>query len=151
MNRTLVLAFAAALAAAPAAVLAQDAPKPAPSAAQPSHPPPYDVRDETAAWVDDPAIHAFYQATVAAFAQGADHLDRAAYEKRSHEIFRDLALAHGMQPEAVENHLKGIPGEMVLIVTRDPQTLASYDSFVVALFGPQKSGPGSAPSATPRN
>ena len=31
------------------------------------------------------------------------------------------------------------------IVTRDPNTLASYDSFVIALFGPQKSGPGSQP------
>jgi hypothetical protein len=100
------------------------------------------MRDGTAAemqaWIKDPNIHAFYQATVDAFAQGPDHLDRAAYEKRSQEIFRALAVAHGMAPDAVLNHLKAIPDEMILIATRDPKALDSYDNFVVALFGPQK-------------
>jgi hypothetical protein len=34
---------------------------------------------------------------------------------------------------------------VIVWATRDPQTLASYDNFVVALFGPQKSGPGALP------
>ena len=141
MNRTLVIALAAAIAAAPAAVLAQDASGSAP-AAKSAAPKTYDMRDAPPeamqAWIKDPNLHAFYQATVDAFAKGPDHLDRAAYEKRSFEIFSALAVAHGMQPDALRDHLKGIPGEMVQIVTRDPKTLDSYDNFIVALFGPQK-------------
>jgi len=129
---TLSLAVAAALLLAPAAVLAQDAPRPAANA-----PKTYDLRDDASAWINDPNVHAFYQATVDAFAQGPDHVDRAAYLQRSREIFRALALAHGMKPEALEDHLKDIPDQMVLIVTRDPKTLDSYDSFILALFGPQ--------------
>lgn len=131
MTRTIVLAFAAALVAAPAA-LAQ--PTPAPKAA----PQTYDMRDDAAGWINDPNVHAFYQMSVDAFAQGADHLDRPAYVQRSREIFHALALAHGMKPEALEDHLKDIPDQMVQIVTRDPHTLDSYDTFVLALFGPQK-------------
>jgi hypothetical protein len=135
MNRTLALACAAALAASalPAAALAQGSLAPPASA-----PKTYDFSDDAAPWINDPAVHALYQATIEAFARGPDHVDREAYETRSHEIFRAFALAHDMSPEAVENHVKGIPGELVQIVTRDPQTLASYDNFVVALFGPQK-------------
>ena len=138
MNRTIALAVAAALLAEPAA-LAQPAP------ATKAAPQTYDMRDEAAAWINDPNVHAFYQMSVDAFAQGADHLDRAAYARRSREIFRALALAHGMKPEALEDHLKDIPDQMVQIVTRDPHTLDSYDAFVLALFGPQKSGPGALP------
>lgn len=138
MKPFLALALATALLALPAAAMAQEAAKPAASA-----PKSYDFTDGAPQWVDDANIHAFYQATIEAFAHGADHLDRAAYEKRSHEIFRALALAHNMPADALQDHLKAIPGEMVKIVTRDPQTLASYDNFVIALFGPQKSGPGS--------
>lgn len=134
MKPVLILIFAATLGAIPAAALAQDAPKPAPKT--------YDMRDAPPdamqAWIKDPNLHAYYQATVDAFAKGPDHLDRAAYEKRSHEIFRALAAGHGMAPDALEDHLKGIPGEMILIVTLDPKTLDSYDNFIAALFGPQK-------------
>jgi len=140
MNRILVLAVVAILAAAPAsAALAQEAAKPAPKS--------YDFRDgtdaEMQAWINDPNVHAFYRTTVEAFAQGVDHLDRAAYEKRCHEIFRALAIARGIKPEALEDHLKLIPDQIVQMVARDPGILASYDNFIVALFGPQKSGPGS--------
>jgi hypothetical protein len=141
MKPTLLLAFAASLAAAaPAAVLAQDAPAP-----QASAPETYNFADDASPWINDPAIHAFYQAAIDAFAHGPEQVDRAAFEARSHEIFRAFAVAHGMSPEAVENHVKAIPGEVILIVTRDPKTLDSYDNFVVALFGPQKNGPGARP------
>ena len=137
MKPTLSPIIAAALTLAPAAVLAQDAPKPAAGARQPPGPKTYDMRDDASAWINDPNVHAFYQATVDAFARGPDHLDLPAYEKRSQEIFSVLAVAHGIKPEALQDHLKGIPGEMVLIVTRDPKTLDSYDNFTAALFGPQ--------------
>lgn len=139
MNRTIALAFAAALVAAPA-TFAQDAP--APSAAAPKT---YDMRDDATSWINDPNVHAFYQATVEAFAQGPDHLDREAYLKRSREIFTALAVAHGMPTDQVLNHVKAIPDEVIVWATRDPHTLDSYDNFVIALFGPQKSGQGSVP------
>ena len=117
-----------------AAVLAQEAPKPAPKT--------YDMRDgtagEMAVWINNPNVHTFYQMTVEAFAQGPDHLDRAAYDKRAREIIHDLAVSMHVPPEAMQDHLKAIPGELVQIVTRDPHALDSYDNFIVALFGPQK-------------
>jgi hypothetical protein len=137
MKRVLALAFSAVLAAAPAVVLAQDAPA-APAQAQSQAPKTYDFSDDASQWINDPAVHAFYQATIDAFAQGPAKVDRAAFEARSREIFRAFAVAHGMSPEAIQEHVKAIPGEVILIVTRDPKTLDTYDNFVVALFGPQK-------------
>jgi hypothetical protein len=138
MKPALILAFATALAVVPAAVLAQDAPAPQAPAPQTPAPKAYDFSDDASVWINDPAVHAFYQATIDAFAHGADKVDRAAYEARSREIFRAFAVAHGMSPEAIVEHVKAIPGEMIQIVTRDPKTLDSYDNFAVALFGPQK-------------
>ncbi len=136
MNRVHALILAAALAATPAGTaLAQ-----APSQGQT-----FDMRGDQSTWINDPHMHEFYQATVDAFAQGPDHFDRPAYEKRAHEIFWAFALSLHMRPEGMEDHLKRIPREMIMIVKRDPQALASYDNFVVALFGPQRQGPGSAP------
>ena len=127
MIRSLALTFAAALAATPAA-FAQTPPQAGQT---------YDMRDDASSWISDPHVHDFYQLTVAAFAKGPNHLDRGAYVKRFREIFRDFAVQRHIPPAAMEDHLKRIPGEMVLIVTRDPHTLDSYDNFVIALFGPQ--------------
>jgi hypothetical protein len=113
-------------------------------AQEPPPPQTYSARDEQARWINDPAFHAFYQATLDAFADGPDKLDSAAYEQRSREIFTAFAISHDMPVERVLDHLKAIPGEMIENVRRDPQTLASYDSFVEALFGPQ-SFPADAP------
>jgi hypothetical protein len=142
MTRTFVLAAAVLLSAVPA--LAQP---PAPQASTPSATgsKTYDLRDDATPWINDPNVHAFYQATVEAFAHGPDHLDREAYLKRSREIFTALAVAHGMPAEQVLDHVKAIPDEVIVWATRDPHTLDSYDNFVIALFGPQKTGPGSAP------
>jgi len=138
MNRTLPLALAAALFMAPAAgAFAQ-----APSGQQT-----FDKRDDASAWINDPHVRQFYQMTIDAFAGGPDHLDRAAYVKRFGEIFDDFADAHHIPRDRLRDHLKAIPGEMILIVTRDPHTLDSYDNFVVSLFGPQpqKAAPGAGP------
>lgn len=114
-----------------------------PSRAQPpSSPPTLDMREADASWVKDPHVYEFYQLTVAAFAGGPAHVDRAAYERRSHQIFRALAVSQHISPDAFEKHASDIPGQMIEIVTRDPKTLANYDTFVVALFGPQPSSGG---------
>jgi hypothetical protein len=152
MNRALALALASVLAAAPAAEALAQAAANTQAQATPSKPAPkaYDFRDgtdaEMQAWINDPNVHAFYQMAVEAFAKGVDHLDRPAYEKHCHEIFRAIALSRNIKPEALEDHLKLIPDQIVQMVARDPSTLASYDNFIVALFGPQKSGPGSLAS-----
>ncbi len=132
MKPTLALAVASLLAAAPVTgVMAQT---------QTATPPGYktmDMRDDAASWIADPHVHQFYQATVDAFAHGPAHVDRAAFNKRFKEIFDDFAVSRHVPPKAMEEHLKRIPGETILIVTRDPKTLDTYDSFVLALFGPQ--------------
>jgi hypothetical protein len=97
----------------------------------------YSARDEQAQWRNDPAFHAFYDATVEAFANGPDRVDRAAYEARSREIFAAFAIANNMPVEAMLDHLKAIPGEMIENARREPEILASYDAFIEALMGPQ--------------
>lgn len=96
-----------------------------------------DMREADASWVNDPNMKEFYRVTVDAFANGPAQVDRAAYEKRSREIFRAAAISRNMAPEPFLEHLAAIPGEMIAIVVREPETLASYESFVAALFGPQ--------------
>lgn len=113
-----------------------------------SAPPSYNARDDQASWIADPHMHDFYRATVEAFANGPDRVDRAAYEKRSREIFTALAVSRKMPPEHLVSHLSRIPGEMIVIVKRDPQALASYDSFVTQLFGPQTRAAGAPPPAS---
>ncbi len=132
MNRTLALALAAALIIAPGAFAQTPEGAVAPSGSKT-----LDMRDDASSWIKDPHVHEFYQATVDAFAHGPNHVDRSAFNKRFKEIFDDFAVSRHVPPKAMEEHLKRIPGETILIVTRDPKTLDSYDNFVVALFGPQ--------------
>jgi hypothetical protein len=141
MNRRIAFVLAAALAIAPAAALAQASAPQADPGQVPAGYKTMDMRDDASAWIADPHVHAFYEATKDAFARGPDHLDRAAYDRRFKEIFDDFAVSRHIPPKAMEDHLKRIPGETILIVTRDPKTLDSYDNFVLALFGPQAKGP----------
>lgn len=106
-----------------------------------------DMREADASWVNDPNMKEFYRVTVDAFANGPAQVDRAAYEKRSREIFRAAAISRNMAPEPFLEHLAAIPGEMIAIVIREPETLASYESFVAALFGPQPMRADSASSS----
>ena len=127
MNRTFIALGCAVLCTAVPPAIAQEAPAPQT----------YSARDEQQRWINDPAFHAFYQATVDAFADGPDEVDRAAYEQRSKEIFTAFAVANNLPVEGVLEHLKRIPGEMIGNATRDPHILASYDAFIEALMGPQ--------------
>ena len=138
MKRPLALTLAVAILAAPAAsALAQTTPQATPPGWKTM-----DMRDDASSWIADPHVHELYQATVDAFAQGPDHVDRAAYDKRFKQIVDDFAVSRHVPPAAMEEHLKRIPGETILIVTHDPKTLDSYDNFVLALFGPQAKAPG---------
>ena len=53
------------------------------------------------------------------------------------EIFRDFGVSIGWKPDAMQDHLKLIPRQVVQIVREDPHVLDSYDNFVAATFGPQ--------------
>ncbi len=87
-------------------------------------------------WAADPHMHAFYDLTVATFANGPDKVDAEAYAAKARAIFNEFALSHGMDPAAMQDHLKAIPQQMLQIAKEDPKTLDSYDNFRVALFGP---------------
>jgi hypothetical protein len=86
-------------------------------------------------WKRSPHMRAYYDATVATFANGTD-IDVDAYEARSFTIFREFARAHGMNEEAMIDHLKLIPRQVVDIVKENPAVLKDYDSFWAALAGP---------------
>lgn len=90
-----------------------------------------------AAWIADPHMHAFYDTTVAAFAGGPGKVDVDGYEQKSFAIFRDFAPSMGMKPDAMQDHLKLIPRQVVKIVRDDPHVLDNYKNFVDATFGPQ--------------
>jgi hypothetical protein len=89
-----------------------------------------------AEWKRSPQMRAYYDATVATFANGTD-IDIDAYEARSFALFREFARANGMNEEGMIDHLKLIPRQIVGIVKEDPAVLKSYDAFWAALSGPE--------------
>jgi len=91
---------------------------------------------DDSSWRTDPHIRSFYDLSVQMLGTGK-RLDRAAYEARAHEIFQAFAVARGMDPAAMQDHLKAIPGQMIQIAKQDPKVLQSFDAFVVALMGPE--------------
>ena len=93
--------------------------------------------DDAQSWINDAHIHAFYDTTVAAFAQGPSKIDVDAYEQKSFAIFREFGASRDMSPAAMQDHLKLIPRQVVGIVKEDPKVLDSYANFVDAVFGPQ--------------
>lgn len=93
--------------------------------------------NDAAAWAADPNMRAFYEATRVAFAGGPDKVDVPAYEGRAKAIFNDFAASRGVDPTAMQDHLKAIPMQMVQIVRDDPKVLDSFENFRVALFGPE--------------
>ncbi|HKQ16178.1 MAG TPA: hypothetical protein VJT80_22245 [Steroidobacteraceae bacterium] len=86
-------------------------------------------------WKRAPQMHAFYDETVKTFANGSA-VDVDAYEARSFTIFREFARAQGASEEAMIDHLKLIPRQVVDIVKENPAVLKDYDSFWAALAGP---------------
>ena len=86
-------------------------------------------------WKRSPHMRAYYDATVATFANETD-IDVDAYEARSFAIFREFARANGMNEEGMIDHLKLIPRQVVGIVKENPGVLKDYDTFWAALAGP---------------
>lgn len=86
-------------------------------------------------WKRAPHMRAYYELTVATFAKGTD-IDIDEYEARSFAIFREFARANGGSEEAMVDHLKLIPRQIVDIVKENPAVLKDYDAFWVALSGP---------------
>jgi hypothetical protein len=127
MRLAILPALAVLALAAPAA--AQHAPAAAPASANLQG-------DDTAAWMADPHIHQFYDLSKATLGRGTDGVDVAAYEQKAYAIFRDFGASRGMPPEAMQDHLKLIPRQIVQIVKSDPHALDSYASFTEALVGP---------------
>jgi hypothetical protein len=93
--------------------------------------------NDAQSWIADPHMHAFYDTTVAAFAKGPSKVDVDAFEKKSFAIFREFGVSRGVGADAMQDHLKLIPRQVVGIVKEDPKVLDSYDNFVAAVFGPQ--------------
>ena len=116
----------------------------APALAHPEHgkvPPPSAANlqgaGEQQAWINDPHMHAFYDLSRAAFADGPAKVDVAGFEQKAFAIFRDFGPTMGMTPLKMQDHLKLIPRQVVKIVQDDPKMLDSYANFVAATFGPQ--------------
>lgn len=130
-----LLAFGTAVAAhppvaEPAAVQARPAAAPAPATVNMQG-------NDGASWAKDPHIHAFYDTARAAFANGPDKVDVAAFEAKSFAIFREFGVSKGVGAAAMQDHLKLIPRQIVGIVKEDPKVLDSYDNFILALMGPE--------------
>jgi len=87
-------------------------------------------------WKRAPQMRAFYNETVATFTSPSA-VDVDAYEARSFAIFREFARANGADEQAMIDHLKLIPRQVVGIVQEDPTVLKNFDSFWAALAGPE--------------
>jgi hypothetical protein len=86
-------------------------------------------------WTRSPYMRAFYQATVATFANGPN-IDVKTYEAKSFAIFREFARANGMNEQKTIDRMKFIPRRMVGIVKENPLVLKDYDAFLMAVAGP---------------
>ena len=113
----------------------REAPQPA-AVVVPEEPQPVTVGLQCGSyWKGSPHMRAFYDETVATFANGMD-IDVDAYEARTFAIFRQFARANGIDEEQMVYWQKLIPRQMVDIVKEDPAVLESYDAFWVAYAGP---------------
>lgn len=95
------------------------------------------LQGDQSVWIKSAEIHAFYDLSVASLGKNAGKVDAVAYRDKSYAIFRAFGTRMGSGPDAMVEHLKDIPQQMVGIVKDDPKVLDSYDNFVVALMGPQ--------------
>jgi hypothetical protein len=96
-----------------------------------------DIQGDPRAFINNPHIHAFYDLSVATLRPGAPALDVAAYEAKSFAIFRALGASMGGKPEAMQDHLKLIPRQVIQIVKEDPKVLDSFENFTDAMVGPK--------------
>ena len=92
--------------------------------------------NDTAAFMANPNIRAYYDLTVKTFAGGADKVNFPAYREQSYVLFRAMGVSMDVGPAAMQDHLKDIPGQVLQIVREDPAVLKDFEAFKVALVGP---------------
>jgi hypothetical protein len=117
------------LAMAPAAFAQHGQPQPQAQTLQ--------LQGDQSAWINNDHMRGFYALTKATLGAGAAPLDFDGYREKSYAIFRAFGKSMGGNPDMMVDHLKDIPRQMVGIVKDDPKVLDSYESFTVALMGPQ--------------
>lgn len=96
-----------------------------------------DLQGDQRAFMNNANVRAFYALSVATLSPGAPPVDVAAYEAQSFAIFRTLGASMGGSPEAMQDHLKLIPRQVVDIVKADPKVLDSFETFTEVLVGPK--------------
>jgi hypothetical protein len=107
-----------------------------PQAPQPSASLDLQGSKEQRSWRENRHMHAFYDLSVAALAKDPANADVAGFEQKAFGLFRAMATEAGGDPDAMQDHLKLIPRQVVQIAKEDPTVLDSYDNFIVALMGP---------------
>lgn len=132
MIRSSVLAMLAALSLGATGASAQT-----PTAPRGSAPSTASMQEDRASWIADPHMHAFYDLTVKAFANGPATVDEPTFQEESFALFRRFAQARHYDPAELLDHLKLIPHQVVQIAREDPNVLTSYAKFVEAVFGPE--------------
>ncbi|MGD2132565.1 MAG: hypothetical protein PVI23_07210 [Maricaulaceae bacterium] len=85
----------------------------------------------------NPHIGRAYQASVMTLADGAESVDRAAFQELMDGIHYDLAVSIGIDPELFVDHVKLIPGQIIDIAAEDPTFLDSFESYKAAVHGPE--------------
>ena len=96
-----------------------------------------DIQGDPQGFMNNRHVRAFYALSVETLGKGAQGVDVAAYEQKSYAIFRELGPHMGTTPEAMQDHLKLIPRQVVKIVQDDPHVLDSFEAFSDALVGPK--------------
>jgi hypothetical protein len=125
---------AVAILALATAAQAQDG---APPAAAPPQGRTVDLQGDPRGFMNNPHMRAFYDLSVTTLRPGAPKVDVKAYEEKSFAMFRALGASRGGSPEAMQDHLKLIPRQVIQIAKEDPRVLDSFESFTEALIGPK--------------
>jgi len=77
-----------------------------------------------------------YALTVEVFAVGAENVNLGEYEQKVFALAIASEEFSGASAEAVIDHIKDIPRQLVEIIREDPTVLDSCSNFSVALIGP---------------
>ncbi len=84
----------------------------------------------------DPFYIGFYEITRQVYAVGIENVTVAALEDKTFSYIRSQAQFTPQQAEGWIEHIKAIPGQLVMIIREDPAVLDSCANFSVALVGP---------------
>ena len=96
----------------------------------------HSMQGDSRAWTQNPHLHAVWERLRLVCAGGCAKADAAAFERDAIAEMRAMAPAVGMTPDAMAEHVKAIPSQMLAIGQEDPAILTDYDKFIVAMIGP---------------